>query len=72
MQQRRINPGGDSRRRLGAHRGLGAVVIGRLLLSTVITLALTPLALTLSFDLRESAIRRLGFQPAVAGESAAG
>ena len=52
------------------YRGLGAVVIGGLLLSTVITLVLTPLVFTFVYELRESVARRLGFQPTAAGESA--
>ncbi len=52
------------------YRGLGAVVIGGLLLSTVITLVLTPLVFTFVYELRESVARRLGFSPAVAGETA--
>ncbi len=43
------------------YRGLGAVVIGGLLLSTVITLVLTPLVFTFVYELREAAVRRLGF-----------
>ncbi len=52
------------------YRGLGAVVIGGLLLSTVITLVLTPLVFTFVFELRDAAARRLGWAPEVAGESA--
>lgn len=58
------------------YRGLGAVVIGGLLLSTVITLVLTPLVFSLVFELHEAAARRLGVTaPAAtetAGEPAAG
>ncbi|MEE8524079.1 MAG: efflux RND transporter permease subunit, partial [Thermoanaerobaculia bacterium] len=46
------------------YRGLGAVVIGGLLLSTVITLVLTPLVFTFVFELRESLARRLGLAAA--------
>ena len=51
------------------YRGLGAVVIGGLLLSTVITLVLTPLVFTFVYELRESVARRLGFEPGVAAVS---
>ena len=51
------------------YRGLGAVVIGGLLLSTVITLVLTPLVFNFVYELRESVARRLGFQPTAVGES---
>ena len=51
------------------YRGLGAVVIGGLLVSTVITLVLTPLVFTLVFELRESMARRFGLA-ATAVESA--
>ncbi len=40
------------------YRGLGAVVIGGLLLSTVITLVLTPLVFAFVYELRESVVRR--------------
>ena len=53
------------------YRGLGSVVIGGLLLSTVITLVLTPLVFTFVFELRSAAARRLGLAPVAAGESAA-
>ncbi len=53
------------------YRGLGAVVIGGLLLSTVITLVLTPLVFTIVYELREAVARRLGWAPAAVGESAA-
>ncbi len=55
------------------------MVIGGLLLSTVITLVLTPLVFTFVYELRESVARRLGFgtptvedQPAVEGSAPAG
>ena len=54
------------------YRGLGAVVIGGLLLSTVITLVLTPLVFSIVYELRESVARRFGLATAAVGESAAG
>ena len=47
------------------------MVIGGLLLSTVITLVLTPLVFTFVFELREAVARRLGFRGELVGESAA-
>ncbi len=49
------------------YRGLGSVVIGGLLLSTVITLVLTPLVFTLVFEVKVGVARRLGLEPAAAG-----
>ncbi len=52
------------------YRGLGAVVVGGLLVSTVITLVLTPLVFTFVYELRASLARRLGFEGVAVGESA--
>ena len=42
------------------YRGLGAVVVGGLLVSTGITLFLTPLVFTFALELRDAVARRLG------------
>jgi HAE1 family hydrophobic/amphiphilic exporter-1 len=48
------------------YRGLGAVVVGGLLVSTVFTLILTPALMSLMMDLQEMTRRLLGFGPQVA------
>jgi HAE1 family hydrophobic/amphiphilic exporter-1 len=52
------------------YRGLGAVVVGGLLVSTVITLVLTPLVFTFVYELRTAAARRLGFAALPVADSA--
>ena len=52
------------------YRGLGAVVIGGLLVSTVITLVLTPLVFTFVFEMKEAVARRLGLGAEALGDSA--
>jgi hypothetical protein len=55
------------------YRGLGAVVLGGLIVSTLFTLILIPIAFSLAVDLRVALAKLLGFggipelQPAVAG-----
>ena len=43
------------------YRGLGAVVVGGLLVSTGITLFLTPLVFTFVLEIRDAVARRFGF-----------
>jgi len=55
------------------YRGLGAVVVGGLLVSTVITLVLTPLVFSVVYELQHAVIRRLGLEdePLAASEAGA-
>jgi HAE1 family hydrophobic/amphiphilic exporter-1 len=41
------------------YRGLGSVVVGGLLVSTVFTLILVPTLFSLSLDMREAVVRRV-------------
>jgi HAE1 family hydrophobic/amphiphilic exporter-1 len=50
------------------YRGLGSVVIGGLLVSTVFTLVLVPALFSLALDARTAVARRLRAQPAVPSE----
>lgn len=52
------------------YRGLGSVVVGGLLVSTVITLVLTPLVFTFVYELREAVARRLGSEAVPVADSA--
>ena len=57
------------------YRGLGAVVVGGLVVSTGITLFLTPLVFTFALEAREAVARRLGWateEPAVVESPAGG
>jgi len=52
------------------YRGLGSVVVGGLLVSTVITLVLTPLVFTFVYETRAAVARRLGFEALTVADSA--
>ncbi len=54
------------------YRGLGSVVVGGLLVSTVITLVLTPLVFTFVYELQASVARRFGAGEMAVEGSAAG
>jgi HAE1 family hydrophobic/amphiphilic exporter-1 len=45
------------------YRGMGAVQLGGLLLSTLVTLVLVPAVFSLWFDLRDGFLSRIGRQP---------
>lgn len=51
------------------YRGLGSVVVGGLVVSTVVTLFLTPLVFTFVYELRGAVARRLGSEGFGAGEA---
>jgi HAE1 family hydrophobic/amphiphilic exporter-1 len=53
-----IAPGAGSE----LYRGIGAVLLGGLLLSTVVTLVFVPVLLTLTMEMKHAAVRWLGWQ----------
>lgn len=52
------------------YRGLGSVVVGGLVVSTVITLFLTPLVFTVAYEMRRAVVSRFSGEPVATGESA--